>query len=52
MNYSRPPFPRSLYRKFCDAATSLGYEKRGEKWKLLDLILEYAKEHSAIFRKR
>lgn len=52
MTYSRPPFPRALYRKFCDVASSLGYGKRGDKWKLLDVILEYTREHAAIFRKR
>ena len=50
--YSRPPFPADLYRKFRDSSAALGWDKRGEKWKFLDLLLAYAEEHSDIFRKR
>ncbi len=52
MSYSRPPFPRQLFARFCKLALALGYSKRGQKWKLLDLLLAYAERHDELFRKR
>ena len=52
MKYARPPFPIQLFARFCKLAIQLGYTVRGQKWKLLDLLLAYAEEHSDIFRKR
>lgn len=52
MSYSRPPFPRHLYQKFCALSAKLGWSKRGEKWKVLDMALDYMNEHPSLFRKR
>lgn len=52
MNYARPPFPIPLFRKFCDLARKLGYTVRGQRWKLLDMLLDYASEHPSTFKKR
>jgi hypothetical protein len=50
--YVKAPFPRPLFTRFNAVADSLGYGKRGDRWKLLDLLLAYAAEHPTIFRKR
>lgn len=50
MTYSRPPFPRSLYAKFCDLASTLGYEKRGEKWRVLAFFLQAAETYPELFK--
>jgi hypothetical protein len=52
MKYARPPFPPALFARFNQVARQLGYTVRGERWKLLDLLLEYAAEHPALFKKR
>ncbi len=52
MNYSRPPFPRPLFARFNKTAKSLGYTIRGHRWKLIDLMLDYAEMHPDFFRKR
>lgn len=52
MIYARPPFPIALFKKFCDVARLLGYVVRGQRWTLLDLLLDYAKAHPDLFRKR
>jgi hypothetical protein len=52
MKYARPPFPVSLFSRFCKTAIKLGYTVRGHRWKLLDLLLDYAELHPDFFRKR
>lgn len=52
MKYSRPPWPQDTYKKFSDVAAELGYEKKGSRWKLLDFLLDYARDNKTIFRKR
>jgi hypothetical protein len=52
MKYARPPFPFPLFGKFCRLARTLGYTVRGQRWKLLDMLLDYAGEHPNSFRKR
>lgn len=52
MTYSRPPFPRPLFARFNKVAKALGYGKRGDRWKLLDLLFAYAEAHSDLFRHR
>ena len=49
MNYSRPPFPKELFEEFNTTAKSLGYTKRGEKWRLLKKLLAYALLHPNLF---
>lgn len=49
MKYNRPPWPQSTYRKFSEVAKALGYEKRGTRWRMLERLLEYAKEHPNLF---
>jgi len=51
VTYSRPPFPRPLFARFAALAASLGYPKRGGKWKLLERLLEFAEDNSDLFRK-
>lgn len=52
MKYARPPFPHSLFAKFTALATALGWGKRGDRWKMLELLLDYADLHPSLFRKR
>lgn len=52
MKYARPPFPIPLWQKFCRIATLAGYLKRGQKWILLDMALDYVEAHLTLFRKR
>ena len=52
MKYSRAPFPRPLFALFNELAKALGYDKRGERWKLLYLLFTYAASNSDLFRKR
>lgn len=53
MKYARPPFPIALWRKFCRIAALLGWSMyKGEKWQLLDMLLDYAELHPNLFRKR
>lgn len=52
MKYARPPFPVLLWQKFCRIAPLLGYSVRGQKWQLLDFLLDYAETHPNLFRKR
>jgi hypothetical protein len=50
--YAKVSIPRQLFNRFCSISRVLGYAKRGEKWKLLDLLLAYAEAHADLFRKR
>lgn len=52
MKYARPPFPHGLYAKFRERAAKLGWDERGEPWKFLDILLDYADLHPHPFRKR
>lgn len=52
MNYARPPFPPQLYAKFNRVAQALGYTVRGQKWALLDMLMDYAELHPSLFTKR
>lgn len=52
VKYTRPPFPIPLFKKFCDTARKLGYLVRGQRWQLLDFLLDYAAEYPTLFRKR
>ena len=49
MKYNRPPWPQNVYENFSQTAKTLGYEKRGTRWKFLIRLLEYAKEHPNLF---
>jgi hypothetical protein len=44
--------PGNIYTRLMGVCRDLGYSKRGERWKMLDLMLAYAEAHSDIFRKR
>src|SRR4051812_43775691 len=50
VKYARPPFPIPLFRKFCVLALKLGYSVRGQRWKLLDALLDYAEDNPDLFR--
>ncbi len=52
MIYARPPFPHSLFAKFKALAAKLGWGKRGDRWKFLDLLFDHAEAHPDLFRKR
>lgn len=52
MKYARPPFPIPLFGRFCRLARKLGYSVRGQRWKLLEFLLDYADAHPDLFRKR
>lgn len=52
MKYARPPWPRDIYKKFGDTAKLLDYEKRGSRWEMMDLLLDYAAMHPDFFRNR
>lgn len=52
MSYARPPFPRDLFGKFCRLARTLGYTVRGQRWTMLELLLDHAAAHPDLFRKR
>jgi len=52
MKYARPPFPVTLFARFCKLAFALGYTVRGHRWKLIDLLLDYAETHPKLFRRR
>jgi hypothetical protein len=52
MKYARPPWPIGIYDKFSETAKALGYEKRGSRWKMLTLLLDYASLHPDFFRNR
>jgi len=52
MNYSRPPFPRSLFARFCKLALDFGFTKRGQRWVFLAKLFDYAEAHPLTFRKR
>jgi len=52
MTYNRPPWPKDIYAKFSRVAKLLGYQVRGRRWQLLDLLLDYAEEHPSIFKSR
>ncbi|WP_339742044.1 hypothetical protein [uncultured Rubinisphaera sp.] len=41
-----------MYARSMGVCRHLGYSKRGERWKLLDLLLAYAEEHITLFLKR
>lgn len=45
-------FPGESYTRFMERSRKLGYQKRGERWKLLDLLFAYAEAHFDLFRKR
>ena len=44
--------PGHIYARIMGTCRALGYAKRGERWKLLDMLLAYAETHSDLFRKR
>lgn len=56
--YSRPVLPvkvsvpGNIYARLMGVCRALGHSKRGERWKLLDVLLAYAEAHPDIFRKR
>lgn len=53
MKYARPPFPPAVWKKLCRVASALNYSMfKGEKWRLLDMLLDYADMHPNLFRKR
>lgn len=52
MDYRKVSFPHSLFAKFAALSAKLGWGKRGDRWKMLDILLDYASEHESIFRKR
>jgi hypothetical protein len=56
--YSRPvppvkvSVPGKSDARLMGICPALGHSKRGERWKLLDVLLAYAEANSDIFRKR
>lgn len=52
MDYRKISFPLALFAKFVALAAKLGWGKRGDRWKFLDLVLDYANDREDLFRKR
>lgn len=52
MKYARPPFPQALYSRFRKLAATLGWAVRGQCWKFLEMLLDYAELHPNLFRMR
>ena len=50
--YRKWSVPVQLAKRIESVSKALGYEKRGPRWKLLELLVEYAAEHKAIIRRR
>lgn len=52
MTYRKWSVPDDLADKIDEACAATGHEKRGERWDLIDMAMEYVLAHVALFRKR
>jgi len=52
MKYARPPFPIPLYERFKAVSNKLRWDGIGQKWELLERLLDYAEENPSLFAKR
>lgn len=52
MKYIRPATPPALFKRWTDIAQRFGWGKRGARLRLLSVLLDYAEEHPALFRRR
>lgn len=50
MKYARPPFPPKLYSRFRRSAEARGWKNRGDVWRFLATVLDYADMNHEKFR--